>query len=79
MYQSMRDATIKVERHTLMRKSKCRPYDGVSLETLARDHLKRIALVQDYWTIEDLEEADITSKMVDPKEVDTLRVYDSGL
>ena len=40
-YQSMRDAALEVERKTLIRQTRCRPYDGLPLGNLSQGSSKR--------------------------------------
>ena len=41
MYQSMRDAALEVERQTLIRQTRRRPYDGLSSGKLSQGSSKR--------------------------------------
>ena len=40
-YQSMRDAALEVKRQTLIRQTRCRPYDGLSSGNLSQGSSKR--------------------------------------
>ena len=74
-YQLMRDAALEVERQTLIRQTKRRSYDGLSLGSPGQGSSK-VASALDLWATEDPVGTDVVPAVAGFREVDIHMVLD---
>ena len=72
-YQSMRDAALEVERQTLIRQTRRRPYDGLSSGNLSQGSSKRVVSALGLRAAEDPVGTEVVPAVVGSREVDTHR------
>ena len=75
-YQSMRDAALEVERHTLIHQTKRRSYDDCLKGTPVRDHPRGVVSALDLQAAEDPVGTGVALVVAGFREVDTHRVLD---